>query len=186
MIPVFNESRYPLAAIELLERAPWPRVRNTLSRAILAASLRAGGIDFADGTPVNAQKLRGREYHHLFPTALLRQDAQIEDAEINLALNCALVTWNTNRSIAAKEPMAYLRERVQRAPLGIDQIALRLSSHLIPIEELNVGNYERFDDSNKRAEQIRSDYQQFVRIRAGFMHQVVQKLCAGEELTLNL
>ena len=130
-----------LPAVEELERAPWPRLRNTLARGILAATLRGGGRDFADGTPANRDSLSKREYHHLFPAALLRNDGCLDESQINLALNCALVTWNTNRNISAKEPVAYLRERVQRAPLGEEQIRSRLNSHIIPFEELNAGGY---------------------------------------------
>ncbi len=180
-IPVLDETRFPIAAVEALERAPWPRIRNTLSRAILAVSLRGGGWDFADETPATRESLTRREYHHLFPAALLRSDGQLDDSDINLALNCALVTWNTNRHISAKEPVAYLRERVERAPLGEDQIRRRLRSHQIPYTELNVGGYADIRSQNERSARVRSDYIRFVRARAEKTYGVVAKLCNGEE-----
>ena len=180
-IPVLDETRFPIAAVEALERAPWPRIRNTLSRAILAVSLRGGGWDFADETPATRESLTRREYHHLFPAALLRSDGQLDDSDINLALNCALVTWNTNRHISAKEPVAYLRERVERAPLGEDQIRRRLRSHQIPYTELNVGGYADIRSQNERSARVRSDYIRFVRARAEKTYSVVAKLCNGEE-----
>ena len=180
-IPVLDETRFPIAAVEALERAPWPRIRNTLSRAILAVSLRGGGWDFADETPATRESLTRREYHHLFPAALLRSDGQLDDSDINLALNCALVTWNTNRHISAKEPVAYLRERVERAPLGEDQIRRRLRSHQIPYTELNVGGYADIRSQNERSARVRSDYRRFVRARAEETYGVVAKLCNGEE-----
>ena len=180
-VPVLDESRFPIAEVEALATAPWPRLRNTLSRAILAVSLRGGGRDFADGTPATRESLYGREYHHLFPVALLRSDGRLGDSDTNLALNCALVTWNTNRHISAKEPLAYLRERVEHAPLGEEQIRRRLSSHLIPFVELNVGGYADIKSESERSARIISDYQNFLRSRAEYIYSVVRRLCSGEE-----
>ena len=105
----------------------------------------------------------------------------MENREIHRALNCALVTWNTNRSIAAKEPIAYLRERVERAPQGEDQIRSRVRSHVIPYDELNVGGYADITCEDERAKRIRTDYEQFLLSRAEKIHEVVVGLCNGEE-----
>lgn len=180
-IPVLDEALFPIAEVEELERAPWPNLRNTLARGILAVSLRGGGTDFADGTPANRESLSRREYHHLFPASLLKNEGRLDESYINLALNCALVTWNTNRDISAKEPVAYLRERVERAPLGVDQIRRRLSSHVIPFEELNVGGYSNIAAEEERSAKIKSDYECFIHARAEAIHRVVKKLCNGEE-----
>ncbi|MDE0312062.1 MAG: hypothetical protein OXI52_07335, partial [Caldilineaceae bacterium] len=180
-IPVFDEAMFPIAEVGKLKRAPWPKLRNTLSRGILAVSLRGGGSDFADGTPATWESMSKREYHHLFPASLLKNEGYLEDSEVNLALNCALVTWNTNRNISAKEPVAYLRERVERAHLGEDQIRHRLSSHVIPFEKLNVGGYSNIDAEEERSAKIRSDFECFVHSRAEAIHGVVRKLCNGEE-----
>ena len=180
-IPLLDEARFPIAEVGELERAPWPRLRNTLARGILAVSLRGGGRDFADDTPASRESLSRREYHHLFPAGLLENEGDMDQSDINLALNCALVTWNTNRNISAKEPVSYLHERVARAPLGEDQIRNRLNSHIIPFERLNVGGYSGIVDGEERSTRIRSDYDSFIRARAEAIHRVVKKLCSGEE-----
>ena len=182
-IPILDDTEYPIAEVGELEKAPWPRLRNTLSRGILAVSLRGGGRDLADDTPASWQSLPRREYHHLFPTALLRNEACLEDSDINLALNCALVTWNTNRHISAKEPVAYLRERVKRASLGEEQIRSRLNSHHIPFAELNVGGYSDIEKNEERSERVRIDYERFIRVRAEAVYRTAKKLCNGEEWT---
>ena len=180
-IPIFNDELHPVADVRELLNAAWPRSRNTLARAILAVSLRAGGIDFADGIPADSTSIPKREYHHLFPDALLRQDGKMVDREIHRALNCAVVTWNSNRSFAAKEPIAYLRERVERAPLGEQQIRNRVASHIIPYDKINVGGYADIECEDARAEQIRSDYERFLEARAEMMHKKIVRLCRGEE-----
>ena len=181
VIPVLDETRFPIAELGELERAPWPRLRNTLARGVLAVTLRGGGSDFADGTPATRDSLTKREYHHLFPAALLRNDGCLDESHINLALNCALVTWNTNRSISAKEPVEYLRERVQRSSLGEDQIRRRLDSHIIPFERLNVGGYSDIAGEEERSARIKLDYDRFIHSRAESVHRVIMKLCSGEE-----
>lgn len=180
-IPVLDETRFPIAEVEELERAPWPRLRNTLARGIIAVSLRGGGTDFADGTPASRDSLSKREYHHLFPASLLGNEGCLDESSVNVALNCALVTWNTNRNISAKEPIAYLRERVQRATLGKEQIRHRLNTHVIPFEKLNVGGYSEIISDDERASRIKADYEHFIHSRAKSIHSVVRKLCNGEE-----
>ena len=116
--PVFDQIQYPLPTIEELERAGWPRRRDTLARAVLAVSLKGGARDFADGERVTRRHLARREYHHLFPDHLLTGDGEMSSTDSFRALNCALITWNTNRRVAAKEPLEYLEERTMRAALG--------------------------------------------------------------------
>ena len=179
--PVLDEAMFPIAEVEELKRAPWPKLRNPLSRGILAVSLRGGGKDFADGRLANRKTLPRREYHHLFPASLLKNEGCLDESDINLALNCALVTWNTNRDISAKEPVAYLRERVERASLGVEEIRQRLRSHIIPFEELNVGGYFNIAEAEERTSKVRSDYEHFIHARAEAVHRTVKKLCDGEE-----
>ena len=61
------------------------------------------------------------------------------------------------------------------------QIRSRLSSHIIPFEELNVGGYSGIADEKERYARIRSDYECFIHARAEAIHRVVKKLCSGEE-----
>ena len=183
LIPILDDALFPLVGVQELLRAPWPRLRNTLARGILAVSLRGGGADFADDRPASWESLSKRECHHLFPASLLRDEAGMEESDINLALNCALITWNTNRDISAKEPVAYLRERAERASLGVDQINRRLSSHTIPFKELNVGGYSENNDQKVRSERIKTSIEHFLLSRAKATHKAADKLCSGEAWT---
>ena len=180
-IPILDDTLFPISEVEELKRAGWPRLRSTLSRGILAVSLRGGGNDLADDRPASWESLSRREYHHLFPAALLRNDAGLEDSDINLALNCALVTWNTNRNISAKEPVAYLRERVEKAPSGFEEIQRRLNSHTIPFKELNVGGYSDIPEPKCRPVKIKGDYGRFLQARAEAILTAATKLCNGEQ-----
>lgn len=150
-IDIFNEEEHPLPQIEELLTAGWPVRKDRLARAILAASLRAGGLDLADGSTVTRENVLKREYHHLFPNARLKREGRSE-REIFRSLNNALVTWKTNRKISDKEPEHYLTERRDGTDLGEDEVRHRLKTHLIPYEEMTAGDYDAF--LAKRAEMI--------------------------------
>jgi hypothetical protein len=140
---VFDLSQHAMPTIEEVMAAGWPVRKDRLPRALLALSLRKGGFDFADGTPVSREHLVKREYHHLFPVAWLTQNGR-KNPEIFRALNCGLVTWKTNRNISAKPPSQYLAERMQGHSLGEPEIRRRLESHLIPFDEIASDSYEEF------------------------------------------
>lgn len=150
-VDIFNEEEHPLPQIEELLTAGWPIRKDRLARAILATSLRSGGLDLADGSIVTRENVLKREYHHLFPNARLKREGRSE-REIFRSLNNALVTWKTNRKISDKEPEHYLAERRDGTDLGEDEIRHRLNSHLIPYDEMTSGDYDAF--LTKRAEMM--------------------------------
>lgn len=149
---IFDDAQYPLPESDELIAARWPSKKDRLGRAILALALHEGGLDLADGSTVSRTNLPRREYHHLFPYAHLGRQGW-SDAEIYRALNCALVTWQTNRNISDKDPECYLAERLEGTLLGEPEVRQRLGSHLIPYEELVAGDYRQF--LGQRAHRVR-------------------------------
>ncbi len=139
---LFNDEINPLPTVEELVTAGWPKRKDRLPRAILATCLRFGGHDFADGAPLSAENVQNREYHHVFPVSVLGTDRT--DSYVNRALNCALISWKTNRKVAANTPREYIEERAAAAKLGESEVKKRLESHLVPWEELMAGDYEAF------------------------------------------
>lgn len=140
---IFDENNHPLPTEEELVLSGWPIRKDRLARAILAVSLHSGGLDFADGSPVSRSGLKKREYHHLFPNAWLERNGHTNDV-IFRSLNCALVSWRTNRSISDKTPSQYINERMEASSLGDEEIYRRLDSHLIPRQPIKHDNYETF------------------------------------------
>lgn len=138
--PIFD---LPLPSDEELLLAGWPKRRDRLARAILNVSFRAGAIDIADGARISADNVGKREYHHLYPVAFLR-DHDIDENRASVALNCALITWRTNRTISAKPPIAYLKDRTDAAALGEAEVRHRLSSHAIDYDSLAAGDFDSF------------------------------------------
>lgn len=149
--------------MELLLSTRWPKTRDILARGVLALSLREGGRDIADDTPVTRASVMKREYHHLFPDSTLVKRAKYEEDESFRALNCALITWQTNRTVSNLSPLQYLKDRVDAAQLGEADIAARLESHLVPWDAIkNSGPYPDGCDPQL----IRDDYESFLRARA--------------------
>ncbi len=160
---LFDDDQYPLPRPEELIRSVWPSRKDRLGRALMAVSLYNGGYDFADGARATADNVRSREYHHLYPRALIQED--FADHEVNSALNCALLSWKTNRQIAAKSPAQYIRDRSREVGVTEDQIRDRLESHLVPYDNLVAG-----------------DFREFLNARAEKMHQAAARLAEGSVL----
>ncbi|MDH3663755.1 MAG: hypothetical protein OEU92_27700, partial [Alphaproteobacteria bacterium] len=159
---VFDEELYPLPTASILKTAGWPKRKDRMARGILAISFRFGAVDFADARPVSRDSIQQREYHHLFPRRYL-QDTGVPESHANLALNCALVTWKTNRMLAAKSPESYILERAEQSSLGKDEVRRRIETHLIPYEQL-----------------MDNDYEEFLEVRSVRLNQVLKRLCDGE------
>jgi len=160
-VELFDEQFFPLPEPGELIIAGWPGRKDRLPRATLATALRGGGYDIADGAPATASNLGKREYHHLFPVDLLGGDRS--DEAVNRAMNCALISWKTNRKIAAKTPKEYIEKRAEAASLGESVVRQRLASHLIPYDTLVAG-----------------DYHAFISERAELIAARMRKLCQGE------
>lgn len=90
---MFSEKDNPLITVEDITDAGWPKKRDKLARGLLLISLQQGGNDLADGSPVSADNIAAREYHHIFPDDYLRKELKISDEQrIYTALNCAFTT----------------------------------------------------------------------------------------------
>jgi hypothetical protein len=173
-IPIFAE--HPLAEVEELMAADWPKKATIRGRAILAVTCRMGSHDFATGEPLGPANVETRHYHHIFPDALLKE-AGIESFR---AVNCALIADKTNISIGRKDPLVYLKDRYKWTSEVI--VRERLQSHLIPIDELANGGYEGLGEQEKIAK-IKTDFDAFRRRRAEMVHKAMVSLTEGRQLS---
>lgn len=177
-VPVFNRKEHELADVDALMAAGWPKKVGIEARAILAVSNYFGAHDFADSKPASFESIQKREYHHIFPDALL-SEAGIDSY---YALNCALITWKTNRIIGRKDPLDYLKERVQWA----DELAVsnRLKTHLVSFDLLSKAHYQGLEGEALKTK-LEADFRQFMRDRAQLVHKAVVHLAAGEQPSLD-
>jgi Uncharacterized conserved protein len=180
-IPIFNQNFYPVPTKELILQAAWPTYKNIFARGLLSLQVKYGAEDLADGKKATVatitSKLQPREYHHLFPASLLR-DAGVYEGKISCALNCALLTWKTNRAISNKTPLAYLKERADNCSLGEEELVRRLGTHLIPYAALNVG----YDGLSAEEQNLRipTDFDNFLSARSDMLEKACKKVFEGK------
>lgn len=177
-VPALNRAEFPLADVDSLMAAGWPKATGIKARAILAVTIYLGAIDFADHKTATYGSIQKREYHHIFPDALLSA-AEIPSF---LALNCALITWKTNRIIGRKDPLDYLRERVQWA--DEDAVRERLKSHLISYDLLSKAHYTGMEGAALN-QKLKSDFNAFLRDRANLIFAAMISLTDGNSPTLD-
>jgi len=186
IVPILNEESYPLPTKEMVLQADWPKRKTILGRGLLALQMKCGAEDLADGAKATVASITSkehpREYHHLFPASTL-EDAGVPDEQIFRALNCALITWRTNRAISNKDPIAYLKERADNNALGEEELRRRLKTHLIPYRWLAVG-YDGMSDEERRA-RVQSDYEAFLAARAEILARAAQRASEGRALELS-
>jgi hypothetical protein len=184
-VPVFDENLYPIPTPEITLQQDWPKKRSIVGRGLLALQIKAGAFDLADGKPASVNTIRSaehpREYHHLFPASLL-EAAGLPVERIYLALNCALITWRTNRSISDKDPIQYLKERSDSCALGEEESRRRLKSHLIPFEQLAKGPFDASAADFKQ--RVVSDYLEFLSARSQLMAKAARLACDGRSSDL--
>lgn len=162
-VPCFDKNLHALPTKEAIIQASWPKKRDRLARAILQVSLQGGAHDIADDSVITRNNITLREYHHLYPVEYLRSKGSAGEDDIYRALNCALISWKTNRIIKAKEPLEYLGERTDASLLGEAEIRRRLNTHAISYKGLAACDYNAFLDE-----------------RATTIVQAMNELCAGK------
>jgi hypothetical protein len=176
-VPVLNRVEFPLADVDALLGTGWPKQVGISARGILAVTTYLGALDFADNKPASYESNQKREYHHIFPDALLK-DAGIDSYR---ALNCALITWKTNRIIGRKDPLEYLRDRVVWA--GEESVRERMKSHLLDFDALSKATYQGLD-GEQLATRVKPDFEAFLRTRANVVHTAVAALTQGKQFTV--
>lgn len=176
-VPVLNRELYPLSTIDELCKAGWPKRETIRGRGIMAVFSNLGAYDFASGEKLTRDQLitGTRHYHHVFPDSLLESVG----LESDFALNCALITDKTNLNISNKDPLRYLNDRYHWA--SEDAVKERLQSHLIPIKELESGDYKSCSDEEK-TEKIKGDFSRFITKRAAYVVKAVELLAAGRAI----
>lgn len=178
IVPIFNRDEYPLSNTDSLAEAGWPKSVGIEERGVLAVASYFGAYDFADNRQATFESIQHREYHHLFPDALLKE---IEVKSL-YAMNCSLITWKTNRVIGRKDPIEYLKERVELSDM--DSVQTRLRTHLIPYDLLAKAHYSDMSDEDLKS-QLNKDFVEFRRSRAKLFEIALNKLCLGKQPTLD-
>lgn len=173
-VPALNRELHAISDIDFLTKTGWPKRENIRARAIMCVASKLGAYDFADGQKLSKENLSKRDYHHIFPKAILKE------LEINpdLALNCAIITSSTNKSLGAKAPLKYIKEKYN--VFDEQTIKFRLHSHLIPSARLT----EIDDNEEADGKYIKRQFEMFIKERAAIIKEAAEQLCAGKQITV--
>jgi hypothetical protein len=173
-VPALNRELHAISDIDFITRTGWPKRENIRARAIMCVASKLGAYDFSDGQKLSLENLSNRDYHHIFPRAILKE------LEINpdLALNCAIITSSTNKSLGAKAPLQYIKEKYN--VFDEQTIKFRLNSHLIPTTRLTeIENNEDIDGNY-----LKRQFEMFIRERAALIREAAEQLCNGSQITV--
>ena len=176
-IPIFDREAYPLIPLEKIVSAKWPKNVGIEARGLLAISSYFGANDFADNRRIDGENIKGREYHHIFPDALLKE----ADIQSYLAMNCALITWKTNRTIGRADPLVYLKQRSDLA--DEESVDERFKSHLIPSGSLKIAHYQGLV-AQELKDKLTADFESFKLERAKIFKNAIDILCQGIQPSL--
>lgn len=173
-VPALNKELHAISDIDFLTRTGWPKRENIRARAIMCVASKLGAWDFSDGQVLSFENLKHRDYHHIFPKAIL------QELEINpdLALNCAIITSSTNKSLGAKSPIQYIKEKYQ--VFDEQTIKHRLHTHLIPTARLT----EIEDTQNGDNNYLKRQFEMFIRERAALIKEAAEQLCEGKHISV--
>ena len=171
----------PLPDIHRLCDEGWPKDKGILKRAILAICIKHGASDVASNQKISSpQIIRKRQYHHIFPRALLVGEKR--NLEPDLAMNCMLLDDSTNNEWDRSWPGDYLLKKVMKAKKSglekkeaIQVVKKRLKSHLIPADTV-MNATENTDES------LEEIYNGFLRERAEMVLDKMESLCEKGEI----
>ena len=167
-VPIWSNR---LPDIELLKASPWPTSNSSLSKSILALSLRRGALDIGSGERIQQNRLDERQHHHIFPEDYLIKNAP--EGNPHLALNCMLITGRTNKEASNKPPLEYLKSLVTKhagSSINLKELKWRVESHLVPFESLEIKNKSVMDS-----------YMKFLDDRSRLIERDIDKLANGDE-----
>lgn len=164
--PIFTSSVL-LPNNKQIRTTVWPRPKNRIARALLAISIKRGGCDFVTNKSINSKNIIDLQYHHLFPKGYLNK-SNLKIKTGDLMMNCVLIQAESNRNLASKPPLEYLKARVA-GTIRESDIQSRLESHLVPYEELcSVGA------------NTKDDYEKFISARSALFEEPIKRLTKGE------
>jgi hypothetical protein len=137
-----------------------------------------------DCSPVRLRRWRPLSRKaHLCKASVIRWQSCVGTKATSFhALNCALITWRTNRLIGRKDPFAYLRERVQWADEGV--VRDRLKSHLISFDIVSKAHYDGMEGTALK-DKLSRNFNNFLQDRAELVFSAMSKLTDGATPSLD-
>lgn len=145
---------------ETIKTEGWPKSKGILSRGILTACSLGGAKDIASNRSL--AKSDDIDFHHIFPTAILKKF----EIKPDVALNCMLLDPSTNRDWAKLLPGDFLQKAIAESGCRKpeQEIKKRLKTHFLNHKNLVSVKADNIDPNDKNA--IEKAFQKFLDSRA--------------------
>ena len=172
--PIFEENRFPIPTEEHLTRdLGWINTKSRLGRAIVAATLYKGAVDWVTGERLTIARVRDLEAagdldrHHVFASSYLKD--VIQRKRINHGLNGVVLDKATNLTLAGISPRNYLEKVLgQSTSLTETELRKRVESHFVSYDEL----------WGAKGPATAATYEQFLRSRASLVARAFRELAS--------
>lgn len=114
-------------------------------KGLAALLMKHGSRDFISGTPIdiNTYFNNAIDIHHIFPRTWC-ETKKLPREKWNSVINKAPLASSTNRFISGDAPSQYLNRIQKNKQVGSGQLDEFLVSHLIPVAELRVDDFDGF------------------------------------------
>ena len=172
--PIFDEDRFSIPTKgDLTSDLGWINTKSRMARAMVAATLHSGAVDWVTGEKLTVARVCGLEAagkldrHHVFASSYLKN--VVERGRINHALNGVVLDKATNLTLAGISPRAYLEKVLDKSTsLTESELRRRVETHFIPFD----GLWEAKGPATALA------YEKFLRSRAALVAREFRKLAA--------
>lgn len=173
---VFDEKENSLPTIDDIREVDWPKrnAKAVLKQAILAVCVKRGAMGIETGERIEMTNSEARDYHHVYPKALLGKDG-----DADLVVNCMLLEPEANRSWKDRWPGDYLAQRLKDTggnAKARKTIVQRLETHALPAEHLLAARGEDGEHPDPH-----ESYREFQQARAQLILTGMTTLYDGKE-----
>ncbi len=170
--PIFDENRFPIPTEAHLTRdLGWINTKSRLARAIVAATLYRGAVDWVTGEKLTVARVRDLEAagdldrHHVFASSYLKDVT--ERKRINHGLNGVVLDKATNLTLAGISPRGYLEKVLHKSTsLTETELRQRVESHFVAYDQL----------WEAKGVATAPTYEQFLRSRASLVASAFREL----------
>jgi hypothetical protein len=123
------------------------RTRNSAAyKGLFILQMQEGAKDFRTGDDIewsNYYDDENIDIHHIFPQKWC-EDHKIKPEIYNSIINKTPLSAKTNRMIGGKAPSLYLKTINKESEVSEDRVNDIMESHLIPVKELELDDFENF------------------------------------------
>ena len=161
-IPIHKSEGLKKSGIPIFKNLGWPTTGGIIARGVLLACCQKGAIEPIQGTPIDKDSLKSREFHHIFPKDKLK------NFNPDKIFNCLFISKDENKKFNNHLPGTYLKDVYKdqdpSSPFNKDFVKDNLETHCISSSLANslIGVE---DETHATPKEIKEAYDEFIKKR---------------------